>query len=128
MYVCMCVYDIIGEGVVCERGIVSICWCSLRDVLCVVCVVYVQCNAYVHGRGYPLWGEVTDKTTKGVGWTRLGWAGLDQQTRRPDWIGCCVCYSPLLCFILLPLPPPPLLSFPHITKESPTPPIRCTFL
>ena len=36
---------------------------------------------YVLQRGYPLWGEVTDLT------------GL-------DWIGCCVCYSPLLCLIL----------------------------
>ena len=71
----MCVYDIVGEGVVGERGIVSICWYSLRDVLCVVCVVYVQCNVYVHGRGYPLWGEVTDKTTKGgLDSTGLGWA------------------------------------------------------
>ena len=34
----LCVCDI-GEGVVGERGIVFICWCSLRDVLCVVCVV-----------------------------------------------------------------------------------------
>lgn len=49
MYVCVC--DI-GEGVVGESGIVFICWCSPRDVVCVVC-------AAVEG-AHCVWGEVTD--------------------------------------------------------------------
>ena len=71
----MCVYDIIGEGVVCERGIVSICWCSLRDVLCVVCVVYVQCNVYVRAwQRVPIVGGGDRQDHQG--WAGLDWAGL----------------------------------------------------
>ena len=42
------VCDTIGEGVGGERGIVSICWCSL---LCVVCVVCTYLRACVHAEG-----------------------------------------------------------------------------
>ena len=60
---------------------------------------------YAWQRGYPLWGEVTDQT------------GL-------DWIGCCVCYSPLLCLI-----PSFSLFFalflPHMLLLHPT---LCTFI
>ena len=59
---------------------------------------------YAWQRGYPLWGEVTDQT------------GL-------DWIGCCVCYSPLLCLIPS-FSPFFALFLPHMLLLHPT---LCTF-